>query len=54
MLRGLTKIKRFSLILLLVPSSDKQGLDTLFYWLEFSSEIHVDDIQELRKIYQIL
>jgi len=53
-LRGLTKIKRFSFILLLVSPSDKQGLETIFYWLEFSSEAPHDDIQELRKIYNIL
>ncbi|XP_073391108.1 uncharacterized protein [Physcomitrium patens] len=50
-LRGLTKVKRFLLALMVLQSKDKQGIDTLFYWLEFSNEVDMGEVQQLREAY---
>jgi hypothetical protein len=52
-LQGLTKVKRFSLTLLLITSVEKQGLETIFDWLAFASDAPSSEVQELRSLYCI-
>ena len=52
-LQGLTKVKRFSLTLLLMASVEKQGLETIFDWLAFASDAPSSEVQELRSLYCI-
>jgi len=50
-LQGLTKVKRFSLTLLLITLVEKQGLETIFDWLAFASDAPSSEVQELRSLY---
>ncbi len=52
-LEGLTKVKRFTLTLMLMSRTEKQGLETLFYWLEYSSDVASHKVLKLRSKYQL-